>query len=126
MEHVARALGYLVYAVASSDKHVSDEEKKVVHDMLNREWTVLSDREDPFGVRAMDLIDKMIIQMDDLHIHSVDAFTEFQKIFDSNREQFTPEIRKFMIEICISTGSAFNRMNKSELVLLSRIEQLLK
>jgi hypothetical protein len=126
MEHVAKALGYLVYAVASSDKHVSDEEKKVVHDMLNREWKVLSDREDPFGVRAMDLIDKMIIQMDDLDIHSVDAFTEFQKIFDSNREQFTPEIRKFMIEICISTGTAFNRMNKSELVLLSRIEQLLK
>lgn len=126
MENVARALGYLVYAVASSDKHVSEEEKKVVHEVLNREWKVLADREDPFGVRAMDLIDKMMIQMDELHINSVDSFAEFQRIYDLHSEQFTPEIRKFMIEICISTGSAFNRMNKSELVLLSRIEQILK
>lgn len=126
MENVARALGYLVYAVASSDKYVSEEEKKVVHDKLNHEWKLLADSEDPFGVRAMDLIDKMMIKMADLHIESEDAFEEFKKIFEVYRDQFTPEIRKFMIEICISTGSAFNRMNKSELVLISRIEQLLK
>jgi hypothetical protein len=126
MEQVAKALGYLVYAVTSSDKHVSQEEKKVVHDKLNHEWKLLADSEDPFGVRAMDLIDKMMIKMADLHIESEDAFEEFKKIFEVYRDQFTPEIRKFMIEICISTGSAFNRMNKSELVLISRIEQLLK
>jgi hypothetical protein len=126
MENLARALGYLVYAVASSDKYVSEEEKKVVHDKLNHEWKLLADSEDPFGVRAMDLIDKMMIKMADLHIESEDTFEEFKKIFEVYRDQFTPEIRKFMIEICISTGSAFNRMNKSELVLISRIEQLLK
>jgi hypothetical protein len=126
MEQVAKALGYLVYAVTSSDKHVSQEEKKVVHDKLNHEWKLLADSEDPFGVRAMDLIDKMMIKMADLHIESEDAFEEFKKIFEVYRDQFTPEIRKFMIEICISNGSAFNRMNKSELVLISRIEQLLK
>lgn len=126
MEHVAKALGYLVYAVASADKHVSEEEKKVVHDKLNEQWKVLADSEDPFGVRAMDMIDKMMIQMDGLQISSNDAFAEFGRIFEEQREQFTPEIRNFMIEICISTGSAFNRMNKSELVLLSRIEQMLK
>ena len=126
MENVARAFGYLVYAVASSDKHVSDEEKQVVHSALNEEWRILADKEDPFGVRAMDLIDKMMIQMDDLQISSEDAFLEFQRIFEAHQEQFSPEIRHFMIETCIRTGSAFNRMNKSELVLLSRIEQLLK
>jgi len=126
MEHVARAFGYLVYAVASSDKHVSDEEKLAVHSALNEEWKMLADKEDPFGVRAMDLIDKMMIQMVDLHISSEDAFLEFQRVFEAHKEHFTPEIGRFMIESCIRTGSAFNRMNKSELVLLSRIEQLLK
>ncbi|MFN5786819.1 MAG: TerB family tellurite resistance protein [Flavobacteriia bacterium] len=126
MEHVARAFGYLVYAVASSDKHVSDEEKLAVHSALNEEWKMLADKEDPFGVRAMDFIDKMMIQMVDLHISSEDAFLEFHSVFEAHKEHFTPEIRRFMIESCIRTGSAFNRMNKSELVLLSRIEQLLK
>ncbi|MFN6014973.1 MAG: hypothetical protein ACK47F_09830, partial [Flavobacteriales bacterium] len=90
------------------------------------EWKMLADKEDPFGVRAMDLIDKMMIQMVVLHISSEDAFLEFQSVFEAHKEHFTPEIGRFMIESCIRTGSAFNRMNKSELVLLSRIEQLLK
>lgn len=35
MEQVAEEIGYLVYAVASADKHVSPEEKKIVHDIVN-------------------------------------------------------------------------------------------
>jgi hypothetical protein len=54
------------------------------------------------------------------------ALELFKGIYTEKKELFTPELKQFILTICIKTGSAFNRMNKSELVLLSRIELLLK
>jgi hypothetical protein len=126
MERVAKAIGYLVYAVASADKHVSEEEKKAVHDIVNERWQVLADQEDPFGVRALDFIDKMMLVLDEKHLNSEDAFELFKEEFLANGELFTTEIKDFIIDVCIKTGSSFNLMNKSELVLISRVEKLLR
>jgi hypothetical protein len=126
MEQVAKAIGFLVYAVASADKHITLEEKRVVHDIVNENWKLLADSEDPFGVRAMDFIDKMFDSLEDKHVTSEEAFNYFKEVYDKNMEKFSPELVQFILDICIKTGSAFNRMNKSELVLLSRIEKLLK
>lgn len=126
MEKVARAIGYLVYAVASADKHVTPEEKQIVHDIINENWIVFADKEDPFGVRALDYVDKILLGLESKNVSSEDAFTSFKEVYTENREQFSPELKTFILDVCIKTGSAFNRLNKSELVLLSRIEQLLK
>lgn len=126
MEHVAKAIGYVVYAVASADNHVSPEEKKTIHEIINEHWTILSDSEDPFGARALDFIDKMVLVLEEKHIDSEFAFDQFKEVYEVYKPEFTTDLRKFILDVCIKTGSAFNRMNKSELVLLSRIEQLLK
>lgn len=126
MEKVAKAIGYLVYAVASADNYVAPEEKQIVHDIINENWRILADKEDPFGVRALDFIDKMLGVLEDKHVDSEASIELFKEVYDENRDQFTPELKKFILDVCIKTGSAFNRMNKSELVLISRIEILLR
>ncbi len=126
MEQVAKAIGYIVYAVASTDKHVAEEEKKIAHDLINEHWTLLADNEDPFGVRALDFVDKIIVSFDEDHLDSEKAFESFKEIFEEQKQDFTIEIRQFILDLCIKVGSAFSQMNKSELVLLSRIEILLK
>ncbi len=126
MEQVAKAIGYLIYAVASADNHVSPEEKRIVHEVINEQWKILADEEDPFGARALDFIDKIIVAMDEKQVESSMALELFKGIYTEKKELFTPELKQFILAICIKTGSAFNRMNKSELVLLSRIELLLK
>lgn len=126
MEIVAKAIGYLVYAVASADKHVAPEEKQIVHDIINENWKLLADKEDPFGARALDFIDKMLGALEAKKVESEDSFELFKEVYDHFPEQFTPELKKFILDVCIKTGSVFNRMNKNELVLLSRIEILLK
>ncbi len=126
MEQVAKAIGYIVYAVASADKHVAEEEKKIAHDLINEHWTLLADNEDPFGVRALDFVDKIIVSFDEDHLDSEKAFESFQAIYTERNQDFTKEIKQFILDLCIKVGSAFNQMNKSELVLLSRIEILLK
>lgn len=126
MEKVAKAIGFLVYAVASADRHVVTEEKKIIHDIVNENWKLLADKEDPFGVRALDFIDKMLLVLDEKHIDSETAFDNFKQIYHSDQELFTEDLKKFILDVCIKTGSAFRQMNKSELILLSRIENLLK
>lgn len=126
MEQVAKAIGYLVYAVASADNHVSPEEKKVVHDVINTHWKKLADKEDPFGVRALDFIDKMVEVLEEKHVDSENALQLFQEVYTEHKDKFDPDLKWFILEVCIQTGSAFNRLNKSELVLLSRIEKILR
>lgn len=126
MEQVAKAIGYLVYAVASADRHVSHEEKKVIHDLVNEHWKTLADKDDPFGAYALDFIDKIVGVLEHEHMKSEEAFDHFKKVYSENRSYFSEELKQFVIELCIKTGVSFNRMNKSELVLLSRIERFLK
>ena len=126
MEQVAKAIGYIVYAVASADKHVVEEERKIAHDLINEHWALLVDNEDPFGVRALDFVDKIIVSFEEDHLDSEKAFEMFQAIYNEQKQDFSKDIKQFILDLCIKVGSAFNQMNKSELVLLSRIEMLLK
>ena len=126
MEQVAKAIGYLVYSVACSDGKVEEAERQAVHSSIDENWKLLADQEDPFGARALDFIDKMMTYLEEKGIDSEFAFEQFIGIYQENREKFTPVLKQFMINVCIHTGSSFNRMNKSELVLLSRIEKILK
>lgn len=126
MEQVTKSIAYIVYAIASADHKVSSEEKKAVHDFVNENWKTLSDKEDPFGVRALDFIDKLITSLENQKISSESSFELFHKIYDENKKDFTLEIKRFLVNISIKTGASFNRMNKSELVMLSRLEIILK
>lgn len=126
MENVARIIGYAVYSIAVADKKVLPEEKQIIHDWVNENWKLLSDKEDPFGVRAMDFIDKMMVVLEEKHMKSDEAFAIFTEEFTVHKKEFTKEIKAFMMELCIKTANVFYRMNKSELILLSRIEKVIK
>jgi len=126
MENVARIIGYAVFSVAKVDRKITEVEKQVVHDFVNENWKLLADKEDPFGVRALDFIDKMMVVLDDKELSSEEAFEVFQEEFKVYKKEFTPEIKSFMLDLCIKTGNSFNRMNKHELVLLSRLENFIK
>ena len=125
MENVARAIAYLAYAVASADQHVNDTERKAIHSFIDEHWQLLADEEDPFGARTLDFVDKIIPALESNHMSSEEAFTHFKEMFEAKKELFSTELKTFIIQLCIRTGAAFNQMNKSELVLISRVELLL-
>lgn len=125
MENVARAIAYLAYAVASADHHVDDVERKAIHIFIDEHWQILADEDDPFGARTLDFVDKMIPALEANRMSSEEAFTHFKEMFEAKKELFSTELKTFIIQLCIRTGAAFNQMNKSELVLISRVELLL-
>lgn len=126
MEEILHSLSYLFYAVARSDRRIEKEEKAKIHELINDNWKILARKGDPFGVKAVELIDKMIAELDEDEYDSETALRQFKSIYDANREQFTPELKQFILDVCMKTAHAFNQMNKSELVILSRIENVLK
>ncbi len=126
MENVARAIAYLAYAVASADHHVDETERKAIQSFIDEHWQLLADAEDPFGARTLDFVDKMIPALEVNNMSSEEAFNHFKEMFDAKKDLFSPELRSFIVQLCVRTGAAFNQMNKSELVLISRVELLLK
>ena len=123
MEKFARCCGYAVYAVAYADKSIEQEERAAIHLFLNENWMELADSYDPFGVKSIEFIEQMMDALVSEKLNSELAYERFKELFDSLQNLLSGNQQKFMLNLCIKVGSAFNRMNKSELVLLSRIER---
>lgn len=125
MEEILHALSYLFYAVAHADRHVEKSEKLKIHQVVNENWQLLAAKGDPFGIKATELIDKMIVELEEEDFDNEKALEQFIHVFKTHPEFFTPEMKEFTLEVCIRTANTFNQMNKSELVLLSRIERII-
>ncbi len=123
MEKFARCCGYAVYAVAYADKSIEQEERAAIHLFLNENWMELADSSDPFGVKSIEFIEQMMDALVSDKLNSELAYERFKELFDSLQNLLSRNQQKFMLHLCIKVGNAFNRMNKSELVLLSRIER---
>ncbi len=123
MEKFARCCGYAVYAVAYADKSIEQAERAAIHLFLNENWMELADSSDPFGVKSIEFIEQMMDALVSDKLNSELAYERFKELFDSLQNLLSSNQQKFMLNLCIKVGNAFNRMNKSELVLLSRIER---
>ena len=125
MEDLLHSISYLFYAVAHADRHVDDAEKARIHEVVNENWQLLAAKGDPFGVHAMELIDKTVQELAEDDYDTEKALGLFREVLVKHPEYFTPEMKVFIQESCIRIANAFNRLNKAELVLLSRLEKIL-
>jgi len=125
MEDLLHSISCLFYAVAHADRHVDDAEKARIHEVVNENWQLLSAKGDPFGVHAMERIDKTVNELSEDEYDTEKALQQFCEVFEKKPEYFTPEIKVFIQESCIRIANAFNRLNKAELAILSRLEKIL-
>ena len=126
MQKVAEAIGYVLYAVASADKRISPEEKQVIEQYLRENQKKLVRLEDPTGKKSVEIILKKIDFLLLEKMKSEMAFQAFSERYQADKKLFSAEIKQLIIDLCINSAVAVNRMNKSELVVLSQIELLLK
>ena len=126
MQKVAEAIGYVLYAVASADKRISLEEKQVIELYLRENQKMLVHLEDPTGTKSVEIILKKMDFLLHEKMKSKKAFQIFSERYIADKKLFSPEIIQLIMDLCIKAAVAVNRMNKSELVVLSQIELLLK
>jgi len=121
----ARCCGYAVYAVAFSDKKIESIELQALHRFLNEQWLVLVEDSDPFGANAIECIEKMVESLASDMLEANEAINRFSAAYNELKTTLTVDQKQFIINCCIHVAGAFNRLNKSELIYLSRIEQIL-
>ena len=126
MQKVAEAIGYVLYAVASADKRISPEEKQVIELYLRNNQKTLMNLEDPTGTKSVEIILEKMDFLLHQKMKSEMAFQLFSELYQADKKLFSAEIKQLISDICIKAAVAVNRMNKSELVVLSQIELLLK
>lgn len=125
MENFARCCGYAVYAVAYADKSIETEEKEAIHHFLNENWINVADNTDPFGVKAIEFIECMVDALAKEKLSPKSALDRFEEQYFALNNSLTDQQRQFILDLTIKTGNAFNRMNKSELVMLSKLEGII-
>lgn len=119
-------LGELFYAIAAADKIVRNQEYDALREFVKKEWGKSENLKDPFGA---DAVFQMEIVFDWFDYEGRDAwecFENFREFKKTHEELFTPERKKLILNTASAIANAFSGKNKSELIMLAKLEQLLQ
>ncbi len=118
-------LGYLCYAIASSDKKITETEILKLKELVKNEWVNLEHTEDRFGSDAAYQIEILFDWLVE-NIPSTNwAFEQFSDFVKEYKPFFTPELKTKVLKTADLLASSFNAKNKHELTMLFQLHQLL-
>jgi hypothetical protein len=118
-------LAHLFYAIAAADKKVRPEEKKMLHQMVLKDWLDLENSKDAFGTDAAFGIEVVFDQLEEKDISSQQSFEIFEKFYHANADLFDDDVVSRIFHTAGRLAASFNDKNKSEQNLLARIHLLL-
>ncbi|AXT58211.1 hypothetical protein J8L88_19015 [Aquimarina sp. MMG015] len=117
-----QSLGKLFYAIAASDKVVRKSEYTSLRNLVKSEWLAVDDLEDEFGVDAAFQIEIVFDWLDYESLIAEDSFLEFKDFYHENKSLFTDNIKKLIWNTSNSIAGAFSGKNKSELMMLGKLQ----
>lgn len=115
-----KALSFLFYAIAISDKHFVDKEKLKIIELVKKHWTIKTKEFDSVEY-IYSVLRKLILDQIDEDL----AYAYFQSFFQLNPDLFPIEIRHKIMDSAYDIANSYAKKNKSEVLLLSRIHQLM-
>jgi hypothetical protein len=119
-------LGKLFYAIAAVDKVIREEEVKKLKQIVNTEWLNLG------GVKGKSEIDTMRqikITFDQLAAkiqNPNDSMADFKLFKNTHEDLFTDHLKQMIWKTASAITTAFSGRNKSELILLAELGNILK
>jgi len=119
-------LGRLFYAIAAADRIVRKEEVESVKQIVRKQWLQLDEVVDEFGSDAAFQVEIIFDWMDANKPDPQAAFQVFADFYREHPELFTKEIKNMTLEASREIASSFKGKNKSELVMLAKLQTLLK
>lgn len=119
-------LGKLFYAVAMADKNVRPKEIEKLKEDVRRYWLPVDDVKDEFGTDAAYQIEIVFDWLQNEEKESDLYFEEFKTFYHDFPNKFTPEIKSLILQTANDIAASFSGKNKSELILITRLELLMK
>lgn len=115
-------LGKLFYAIAFSDRKVRDEEFSKLQLCVLEYWLEYDDLLDTFGSDASYLIETVFEGVEAFEESAQDMYDAFVNYKREQPQFFTENSKTLILETAQSVARAFCGLNKSELVMLGKLE----
>lgn len=120
-------LGKLFYAIAAADNVVRNAEYAQLKQLVQREWLAVDALEDLFGSDAAYQIE---IVFDWLHreenLDAKSCYSDFILFKKHHASLFNPAINSLILKTANAIAESFSGKNKSELILLAKLQSELK
>ncbi len=119
-------LGRLFYAIAAADGIVRKEEVDSLKEIVRKEWLAQDDYLDEFGTDAAFQIEIIFDWLDANKPDPQNAFQTFTDFYTGHKELFNELVKDKILNTSRNLAAAFRGKNKSELVMLAKLQSLLK
>ena len=117
-------LGKLLYAIAASDKQIHKKEIAAFKEILNLELQKKLPSE--YALYALYQAQTSFDYYSSISADANECFEAFLAYKRTNDEVFTEEVKSLVKNTAQSIASAFSNKNKSELIMLAKLELELK
>lgn len=120
-------LGKLFYAIAAVDKNVETIEFDKLKEIVKSQWLDFDDLNDAFDSDAAYQIEFVFDLLNrEENLDSKNCYNDFVTYKNTQKHLFTQPVKKLILETSIAIASSFSGRNKSELILLAKLEIELK
>lgn len=126
MNGLYQNLGRLFYAVAISDGSVHVKEWDKVKEIVKEDWLYVDDFTDRYGTDAANQIEIVFDWLLEYEKTGAECFEEFKEFYHEHPHAFSEEIISLTKKTANAIADAFSGKNKAELVLLAKLQLLLK
>lgn len=123
-EDIYASIGYLLYSIAASDKHVAPAEAERLKQEVMQHWLPLEDSRDELGVDAAHYIGFGFDHALAEGMPAEAAFARFREQFMAAPASYDESMRRLIRSSSAAIAGAVAGRNKSELVQLARLEEL--
>jgi hypothetical protein len=117
-------LGELFYAVAAADKIVRSEEYKALTKLVEEAWKSMDDYKDAFKTDAVYQISIVFEWFDYERMDAEECFESFSDYYKTHTKSFSEERERLILKTVHSIANAFRGTNKSELIMITKLELL--
>lgn len=119
-------LGELFYAVAAADKVVRKAEYAVLTKLVEEQWKQMDDYQDQFETDAAYQISIIFEWFDYEGMDADECFESFSDYYKEHSSLFYGKRKELIINTVKIIADAFNGSNKSELMMIAKLELLFK
>nr|WP_321413428.1 hypothetical protein [uncultured Allomuricauda sp.] len=117
-------LGKLFYAIAMADHSVHMKEMEKLNEVVKDHWLEVDDIEDEYGTDAAFQIISVFDWLLEYQKESDEVYEEFETFYTDKSVLFTQPIKDLAMSTARAIAAAFYGSNKSELILLGRLQLL--
>ncbi|UJH67980.1 hypothetical protein [Allomuricauda sp. SCSIO 65647] len=119
-------VGCLFYSIAMADQSVHIRELDALKKIVRDQWLSLDDTEDEFGSDSAFQIEIVFDWLLEYEKEGPSCFEKFEDFYHEHYSIFSPKVKELILKTAHAIANAFSGKNKSELVLLGKLELLLK